>query len=148
MTALIADNCPFATAGDRIEPYHITVEWNKNRNQLAQRMGVHTNYLDSKFYTMPFDLSLPPQCSILVHFGKRGDGDSPGYAVHRLLHRDVHPLHQVETCLGFSNVHAKDNFVLRAGTPLDKILENSQIQSFILLVSKEDRRPLTVWDFM
>jgi len=68
--------------------------------------------------------------------------------VHRLLHREAHPLHQVETCLGLTNLHASRNFDLRAGAPLVTILEQPQIHCFILFGPKEGHLPLTVWDFM
>lgn len=129
-------------------PVHLTVNWNENRSRLAHRLGVHTSYLDPKLYTIPFDLSLAPQASVIVHYGDRGDHAPPSYAVHRLVHREVHPLHQVETCLGLTNEHLDNFFVLRAQAPLDTILENQQIHSFILLGPKEGHLPLTVWDFM
>ncbi len=127
---------------------HITVEWRKNYAQLTERLGVHANYLSPQFYAMPFDYNLPPQILAVIHFGDRGDNSKPGYAVQRMLHHDLYPLPHVEMCFGFVNTHDTDSFVIKAGTPLDKVFEHDQIQSCILYISTNEEKPLTSWDFM
>jgi len=57
-------------------------------------------------------------------------------------------LPHVEMCFGFVNTHDTDSFVIKAGTPLDKVFEHDQIQSCILYISTNEEKPLTSWDFM
>jgi len=67
-------------------PVHITVNWDENRARLAQRLGVHTNYFDPKFYTMSMDLSLAPLASLVVHFdGGSNRGKQNGKQMSSLL---------------------------------------------------------------
>ena len=136
-------------SGDSRVNQHVTFHWNKTLALLTQRMGVHTDYLCSRFYTASVDHTVEPNKLIVVHFGDRGNNTPPGYAVHRLVHHDVHLLNHIEMCIAFTTtVHPDKPCVIKAGTSLDKILSDSRIQSCILFIPAHNQPALTAWDFL